>query len=121
MCVRACVRSSCWATAVVLVAAQLPPEFRVLGNPYVRDEFRKHRTATPREIVEFQRMWTQYYDTLRQPSVQLGMNIVRLVSIGACAVRVHMRAIQSANDQSALSAEQQDKMGEMKSILTEEP
>jgi len=43
----------------------LPADMRSLGDTYVKDEFRRHRTAPPEYIQGFEAMWANYRDALR--------------------------------------------------------
>ncbi|CAH4038606.1 succinate dehydrogenase assembly factor 3, mitochondrial [Pieris brassicae] len=38
----------------------LPPELRVLGNNYARDEFKRHKTCSTEEAKIFLNEWTDY-------------------------------------------------------------
>ncbi|KAB0804793.1 hypothetical protein PPYR_01763 [Photinus pyralis] len=61
----------------------LPPELCMLGNEYVRDEFKKHKKCNPEEANIFIDEWTVYAITvaeqlgLRGPKTarKLGMNL----------------------------------------------
>ncbi|PSN41248.1 hypothetical protein C0J52_15193 [Blattella germanica] len=48
----------------------LPPELRVLGNSYAREEFKKHKTCNKAETAVFMVEWTKYVVMLAQ---QLGL------------------------------------------------
>ncbi len=37
---------------------RLPPDFRAVGSEFVREEFRKHRTAEPQFVPQFMKEWT---------------------------------------------------------------
>ncbi|XP_022072715.2 succinate dehydrogenase assembly factor 3, mitochondrial [Acanthochromis polyacanthus] len=43
----------------------LPIDLRALGDQYVKDEFRRHKGATPEETKGFMREWQNYKDTLQ--------------------------------------------------------
>ncbi|KAJ3010993.1 acetate non-utilizing protein 9 [Thoreauomyces humboldtii] len=43
---------------------KLPPALRVVGNNYVRDEFRRHKKADPPFVSGFLKEWIFYRDTL---------------------------------------------------------
>ncbi|CAJ0582782.1 unnamed protein product, partial [Mesorhabditis spiculigera] len=42
----------------------LPPPMRVMGDAYVKDEFRRHKSSVPPQSMEFLQEWTQYCATL---------------------------------------------------------
>ncbi|XP_077392486.1 succinate dehydrogenase assembly factor 3, mitochondrial [Festucalex cinctus] len=43
----------------------LPIHLRALGDNYVKDEFRRHKNASPEEVKNFMREWENYKDTLQ--------------------------------------------------------
>ncbi|XP_070703045.1 succinate dehydrogenase assembly factor 3, mitochondrial [Pempheris klunzingeri] len=43
----------------------LPLDLRALGDQYVKDEFRRHKTASPEEVESFMTEWEGYKDTLQ--------------------------------------------------------
>ncbi|KAJ1354283.1 hypothetical protein KIN20_011166 [Parelaphostrongylus tenuis] len=42
----------------------LPPQARMMGDVYVKDEFRRHKDAAPEHSAIFLNEWTDYYVTL---------------------------------------------------------
>ncbi|XP_026155223.1 succinate dehydrogenase assembly factor 3, mitochondrial [Mastacembelus armatus] len=63
----------------------LPIDLRALGDQYVKDEFRRHKGASPGEVKSFMAEWENYKDTLqtqvlasageRLGSVKFGANL----------------------------------------------
>ncbi|XP_040909344.1 LOW QUALITY PROTEIN: succinate dehydrogenase assembly factor 3, mitochondrial [Toxotes jaculatrix] len=63
----------------------LPIDLRALGDQYVKDEFRRHKGASPEEATNFMTEWERYKDTLqtqvlesageRRSSVKFGANL----------------------------------------------
>lgn len=43
----------------------LPIHLRALGDQYVKDEFRRHKTAAPEEVTSFMTEWQNYKHTLQ--------------------------------------------------------
>ncbi|XP_037096433.1 succinate dehydrogenase assembly factor 3, mitochondrial [Syngnathus acus] len=43
----------------------LPLHLRALGDDYVKDEFRRHKNASPDEVKSFMKEWDNYKDTLQ--------------------------------------------------------
>ena len=43
--------------ALLRLHKALPAEMRLIGDNYVRDEFKRHRDASPDEAVKFIREW----------------------------------------------------------------
>ena len=56
---------------------KLPPEMRFLGDAYVRDEFKKHKSANPQFLKQFFNEWEQYVTMFEQSKDQksLGKDI----------------------------------------------
>uniref|UniRef100_A0A0B7A3T3 Succinate dehydrogenase assembly factor 3 n=2 Tax=Arion vulgaris TaxID=1028688 RepID=A0A0B7A3T3_9EUPU len=55
--------------AILKLHKGLPFEMQSLGDNYVKEEFRAHKTAKPEETEIFVHEWTKYYVTLAK---QLG-------------------------------------------------
>jgi hypothetical protein len=51
--------------AILRAHKALPPVYRDLGDQYVRDEFRRHRTAKADFLKQFFVEWNGYLDALR--------------------------------------------------------
>lgn len=49
----------------------LPEPLQVLGNNYVKDEFKRHKKCNPAETAQFMMEWTHYAVSVAN---QLGMN-----------------------------------------------
>ncbi|MCI4395351.1 hypothetical protein PGIGA_G00179420 [Pangasianodon gigas] len=43
----------------------MPIDLRVLGDQYVKDEFRRHKSASPEQVQVFMKEWEDYRDTLQ--------------------------------------------------------
>uniref|UniRef100_A0A669BYJ4 Succinate dehydrogenase assembly factor 3 n=1 Tax=Oreochromis niloticus TaxID=8128 RepID=A0A669BYJ4_ORENI len=43
----------------------LPIELRALGDQYVKDEFRRHKSAEPKEVKSFMKEWENYKNSLQ--------------------------------------------------------
>ncbi|XP_036949035.1 succinate dehydrogenase assembly factor 3, mitochondrial [Acanthopagrus latus] len=43
----------------------LPIDLKALGDQYVKDEFRRHKTASPEAVKSFMAEWENYKDTLQ--------------------------------------------------------
>lgn len=48
----------------------MPIDLRALGDQYVKDEFRRHKTAAPEEVKSFMAEWENYRDTLQTQVLQ---------------------------------------------------
>ncbi|VDD93965.1 unnamed protein product [Enterobius vermicularis] len=51
----------------------LPKEMRYLGDQYVKDEFRRHKNASPEQSLVFLKEWTDYCTTLSKQLSQKGI------------------------------------------------
>lgn len=45
--------------AILASHRQLPPEMRLIGDLYVREEFQRHKTAKPEHLRPFFEQWLQ--------------------------------------------------------------
>ncbi|XP_065150569.1 succinate dehydrogenase assembly factor 3, mitochondrial [Paramisgurnus dabryanus] len=50
---------------ILLLHRFMPIDLRALGDQYVKDEFRRHKTATNEEAKRFMTEWEVYKDTLQ--------------------------------------------------------
>jgi len=50
--------------------SKMPHELRMLGDLYVKDEFRRHRGVEPHYVSQFVEGWTQYAEHLEQSNAQ---------------------------------------------------
>ncbi|XP_048848652.1 succinate dehydrogenase assembly factor 3, mitochondrial [Brienomyrus brachyistius] len=50
---------------ILLLHRFMPLDLRALGDQYVKDEFRRHKAATPQEVTCFMREWENYKDGLQ--------------------------------------------------------
>lgn len=55
--------------AILRLHRGMPGELRALGDQYVRDEFKRHKTAEPEFVPVFMKEWTNYALTM---SKQMG-------------------------------------------------
>nr|CCA27695.1 conserved hypothetical protein [Albugo laibachii Nc14] len=61
---------------LTLHQSQLDPQLRVIGDQYVREEFKRHKNATTEYISSFLTEWKQYEETLRLKSkTRIGENL----------------------------------------------
>ena len=56
---------------------RLPQELRKLGNDYVRNEFKAHKSAKEEHLVPFFREWDAYLETLSIRSGTFGADMDR--------------------------------------------
>ncbi|XP_037685069.1 succinate dehydrogenase assembly factor 3, mitochondrial-like [Choloepus didactylus] len=59
-----CVRSL--YHSILLLHRVLPPDLKSLGDQYVKDEFRRHKTVSSAEAKRFLQEWEAYAAMLRQ-------------------------------------------------------
>ncbi|XP_070778226.1 succinate dehydrogenase assembly factor 3, mitochondrial [Enoplosus armatus] len=61
----------------------LPIELRALGDQYVKDEFRRHKSASPEEVKNFMTEWENYKDTLQTQVLESAAEGLGSVKFGA--------------------------------------
>lgn len=61
----------------------LPIHLRALGDQYVKDEFRRHKTAAPEEVGSFMTEWQNYKDTLQTQILESEGQRLSSVTFGA--------------------------------------
>ncbi|KAG6610605.1 protein acn9 mitochondrial [Phytophthora cinnamomi] len=65
---------------------KLEPHMRVLGDQYVRDEFKRHKSAAPKFVPLFLREWEAYEGLMRQKKDRFGQELSaedkRLLDVG---------------------------------------
>ncbi|XP_062385891.1 succinate dehydrogenase assembly factor 3, mitochondrial [Sardina pilchardus] len=50
---------------ILILHRFMPLDLRALGDQYVKDEFRRNKSAAPEEVKSFMTEWEQYRDTLQ--------------------------------------------------------
>ncbi|GCB72757.1 succinate dehydrogenase assembly factor 3, mitochondrial [Scyliorhinus torazame] len=68
---------------ILLVHRLLPPNLRVLGDRYVREEFRRNRVAGVQEANRFMEEWEAYADLLQEQVTQSVMSPMQSAPYGA--------------------------------------
>ncbi|KAA0710590.1 Succinate dehydrogenase assembly factor 3, mitochondrial [Triplophysa tibetana] len=63
---------------ILLLHRFMPIDLRALGDQYVKDEFRKHKTASHEEVKRFMTEWEVYKDTV-QTQILESVNRKKLV------------------------------------------
>ncbi|EIM19194.1 acetate non-utilizing protein, partial [Wallemia mellicola CBS 633.66] len=59
----------------------LPKDFRLMGDGYLRDEFRRHQNIdNPLQIIGFLSSWKIYLDQMQNPSMKQKMNLDDLLT-----------------------------------------
>nr|XP_046274265.1 succinate dehydrogenase assembly factor 3, mitochondrial [Scatophagus argus] len=61
----------------------LPIDLKALGDQYVKDEFRRHKSASPEEVKSFMTEWESYKDTLQTQVLEAAGEQLRSVKFGA--------------------------------------
>ncbi|XP_051872550.1 succinate dehydrogenase assembly factor 3, mitochondrial [Pristis pectinata] len=62
---------------------RLPSDLRVLGDQYVKDEFRRHKVAGASEAARFMEQWQAYADVLQTQVLESAMHPMQKVQYGA--------------------------------------
>ena len=53
-----------------------PPEFRAVGNIFVREEWKKHMTASPKYVTPFLEQWTEYLQQVENHRRETELNSI---------------------------------------------
>ncbi|XP_049807331.1 succinate dehydrogenase assembly factor 3, mitochondrial [Schistocerca nitens] len=61
--------------AILKLHRGLPKELQIIGNGYVRDEFKRHKSCTPHETELFISEWTKYAVSLAEQLKLKGVNM----------------------------------------------
>lgn len=85
----------------------LPIDLRALGDQYLKDEFRRHRSASPEEVKSFMAEWENYKDTLQTQVLE---------SVGEQLSSVKFGANLSEGE---LSNFQDDQIGQLYELMLE--
>ncbi|KAJ0003596.1 hypothetical protein NQD34_008694 [Periophthalmus magnuspinnatus] len=72
----------------------LPIHLRALGDQYVKDEFRRHKSAAPEEVRSFMTEWQNYKDTLQTQILESEGQRLGLVKFGANLSEEHLKNFQ---------------------------
>ncbi len=67
---------------------RLPAVYRALGDSYVREEFRRHKTAKPEFLKQFFAEWDLYVRTIHEQAAvapdSIGASVKHLMRFGTC-------------------------------------
>ncbi|KAK5911674.1 hypothetical protein CgunFtcFv8_005827 [Champsocephalus gunnari] len=61
----------------------LPIDLRALGDQYVKDEFRRHKSASPENVTRFMAEWESYRETLQTQVLQAAGGQLGSVKFGS--------------------------------------
>lgn len=61
----------------------LPIDLRALGDQYVKDEFRRHKSASTEEVQVFMTEWQNYKDTLQTQILESAGEQLSSIKFGA--------------------------------------
>ncbi|XP_053494120.1 succinate dehydrogenase assembly factor 3, mitochondrial [Ictalurus furcatus] len=50
---------------ILMLHRFMPIDLKALGDQYVKDEFRRHKSASPEQAQHFMKEWEAYRDTLQ--------------------------------------------------------
>ncbi|KAL7829986.1 hypothetical protein SRHO_G00311130 [Serrasalmus rhombeus] len=59
---------------ILMLHRFMPIDLRALGDQYVKDEFRRHKSASPEEVKLFMKEWEDYKDTLQAQMLEAAGN-----------------------------------------------
>ncbi|RLN88104.1 hypothetical protein BBJ28_00010123 [Nothophytophthora sp. Chile5] len=89
---------------------KLEPHMRILGDQYVRDEFKRHKNAAPKFVPLFLREWEQYEALMSQKkdSVSVGKSVAR--AVGIRVLPFNFLRLLSTKEKELLDDEQRTKL-----------
>ncbi|XP_078534543.1 succinate dehydrogenase assembly factor 3, mitochondrial [Lissotriton helveticus] len=67
---------------ILMLHRALPLDLKALGDQYVKDEFRRHKTVNPTEARRFMKEWESYASLLAQQAEERLSNPVANVHFG---------------------------------------
>ncbi|KAG7457507.1 hypothetical protein MATL_G00227910 [Megalops atlanticus] len=68
---------------ILLLHRFLPLDLRALGDQYVKDEFRRHKSASPEEVRCFMAEWENYKHTLQTQVLESVRGSTQAMTFGA--------------------------------------
>ena len=54
---------------------KLPPQLRLLGDNFVRHEFKQHKSAKPEHLSKFYKGWTDYLAMMKKSESNIGKDM----------------------------------------------
>lgn len=72
----------------------LPIDLRALGDQYVKDEFRRHKSASSDEVKVFMTEWQNYKDTLQTQVLESAGDQLSSVKFGTHLPEENLRNFQ---------------------------
>uniref|UniRef100_A0A8C6UDK8 Succinate dehydrogenase assembly factor 3 n=1 Tax=Neogobius melanostomus TaxID=47308 RepID=A0A8C6UDK8_9GOBI len=72
----------------------LPIHLRALGDQYVKEEFRRHKSAAPEEVTSFMAEWQNYKHTLQTQILESKGQQLSSVKFGAELAEGHLKNFQ---------------------------
>ncbi|XP_072303192.1 succinate dehydrogenase assembly factor 3, mitochondrial [Eucyclogobius newberryi] len=72
----------------------LPIHLRALGDQYVKDEFRRHKSAAPEEVTGFMTEWQKYKENLQSQILESRGQSLSSVHFGADLSEDHLKNFQ---------------------------
>ncbi|XP_072226875.1 succinate dehydrogenase assembly factor 3, mitochondrial [Leuresthes tenuis] len=85
----------------------LPIDLRALGDQYVKDEFRRNKSASPEEVKSFIIEWENYKDTMQTQVLESAGRQFNPVKFGAHLSEAKLRDFQD------------DQMGQLYELMLE--
>ncbi|CAL8297279.1 unnamed protein product [Lota lota] len=80
---------------ILLLHRFLPIDLRALGDQYVKEEFRRHKNVSLREVSAFMIEWENYKDTLQTQVLDSSGHLVPTANLGAALPEAKFEDFQS--------------------------
>ncbi|MBN3325044.1 SDHF3 factor, partial [Atractosteus spatula] len=84
----------CLYKRILLLHRFLPLDLKALGDQYVKDEFKRHKTASPEGVKCFMEEWEAYKDTLQTQVMGAATQTTRITTVGAELTEEKLRHFQ---------------------------
>ncbi|KAK3508395.1 hypothetical protein QTP70_027454 [Hemibagrus guttatus] len=78
---------------ILMLHRFMPIDLRTLGDQYVKDEFRRHKSAAPEQVQYFMKEWEDYKDTLQTQVLEAAGS--QKMAFGAELSERHLRDFQN--------------------------
>ncbi|XP_043935867.1 succinate dehydrogenase assembly factor 3, mitochondrial [Protopterus annectens] len=79
---------------ILLLHKLLPVDLKALGDRYVKDEFKRNKTATQQDTENFMAAWEEYADVLYSQAVENVKDSTKNVKLGASLTQEKLDAMR---------------------------
>ncbi|XP_030045805.1 succinate dehydrogenase assembly factor 3, mitochondrial [Microcaecilia unicolor] len=87
-------RVKCLYRKILRLHGMLPMDLKALGDQYVKDEFRRHKTVSPAEAQRFLEEWEAYASVLLQQTSKSIQNPSQKTSYGIALTKENLNDLR---------------------------